>query len=81
VLALPYGLLADRIGRKPTILLAIPGFVLNIVVQGIVLWFSETIPLRAIWLSSLTWLFGGGLVVAAAVIWTMMTDVTTEAQR
>lgn len=81
LLALPYGLLADRIGRKPTILLSIPGFVLNIVMQGCVLWFSDTIPLRAIWFSSLSWLFGGGLVVAAAVVWTMMTDVTTEAQR
>lgn len=81
VLALPYGLLADRIGRKPTILLAIPGFVLNIIMQGCVLRFSDTIPLRAIWFSSLSWLFGGGVVVAAAVVWTMMTDVTTEAQR
>lgn len=81
LLALPYGLLADRIGRKPTILLAVPGFVLNILMQGCVLWFSDIFPLRAIWLSSLSWLFGGGVVVAAAVIWTMMTDVTTEAQR
>jgi len=64
-----------------TILLAVPGFVINIFMQGVVLWFPDMIPLRAIWLSSLSWLFGGGLVVAAAVVWTMMTDVTTEAQR
>ncbi|KAH8690266.1 putative MFS transporter [Talaromyces proteolyticus] len=81
LLALPYGLLADRIGRKPTILLSIPGFLLNMAMMGIVLWWSDIFPLRAIWLSAIAWLFGGGLVVAAAVVWTMMTDVTTEAQR
>jgi hypothetical protein len=37
--------------------------------------------LRAIWLSSLAWLIGGGPVVAFAIIWTMMADVTTESER
>jgi MFS family permease len=81
LLAVPYGLLADRIGRKPTILLSIPGFILNVLITGVTLYFSNIFPLRAVWLSALAWLFGGGLVVAAAVIWTMMADVTTEAQR
>lgn len=81
LLAVPYGLLADRIGRKPTILLSLPGFVLNILITGVTLYFSSIFPLRAVWLSSLSWLIGGGLVVAAAIIWTMMADVTTEEQR
>lgn len=81
LLAVPYGLLADRIGRKPTILLSIPGFVLNILITGVTLYFSNIFPLRAVWLSALSWLIGGGLVVAAAIIWTMMADVTTEEQR
>ncbi|EED19842.1 MFS transporter, putative [Talaromyces stipitatus ATCC 10500] len=81
LLAIPYGLLADRIGRKPTIMLSIPGFILNMVVSGVVLWWSDIFPLRAIWFSALTWLFGGGLVVASALVWTMMADVTTEQQR
>jgi MFS family permease len=81
VLAVPYCLLADRYGRKPTICLSIPGFVLNIAICGVILWFSDIFPLRAVWLSSLAWLLGGGVVVAAAIIWTMMADVTTETQR
>ncbi|KAL2000286.1 hypothetical protein VTN02DRAFT_3307 [Thermoascus thermophilus] len=81
VLAIPYGLMADRRGRKPTVCLAIPGFVLNMVITLVVLWFSDVFPLRAVWLSSLAWLCGGGLVVAASIIWTMMADVTTESQR
>lgn len=81
LLAIPYGLLADRIGRKPTIMLSIPGFILNMVICFVVLWWSDIFPLRAIWFSALSWLFGGGLVVAAALVWTMMADVTTEKQR
>lgn len=81
LLAIPYGLLADRIGRKPTIMLSIPGFILNMAISLVVLWWSDIFPLRAIWFSALSWLFGGGLVVASALVWTMMADVTTEQQR
>lgn len=80
-LAIPYGLLADRYGRKQTILLNIPGFALNSAVWLAVLWFSDVLPLRTVWLSCLSWLFGGGPVVAFAIIWTMMADVTEEAER
>ncbi|KAK2734064.1 hypothetical protein FQN55_002932 [Onygenales sp. PD_40] len=81
LLAVPYGLLADRYGRKPIFCLCIPGFVLNIVLTGTVMWASDVFPLRMIWLSTLSWVFGGGVVVASAMIWTMMADVTTESQR
>ncbi|KAH8427084.1 putative MFS transporter [Aspergillus melleus] len=80
-LAIPYGLLADRRGRKPTLCLSIPGFLLNCVIQFVVMWYSDIFPLRTVWLSCLTWLFGGGPVVAFAIIWTMMSDVTTEDER
>jgi hypothetical protein len=61
--------------------LSIPGFVLNVAICIVILWFSDIFPLRAVWLSSLAWLLGGGWVVVAAIIWTMMADVTTESQR
>ncbi|KAJ5179939.1 hypothetical protein N7492_003149 [Penicillium capsulatum] len=81
LLAFPYGLLADRQGRKSTLLLGIPGFALNSIITIVVLWFSDIFPLRAVWFSALGWLLGGGPVVAFAIIWTMMADVTTEAER
>lgn len=80
-LAIPYGLLADRYGRRWTICLSVPGFVLNSAIITLVLWFSDIFSLRAVWLSSLAWLCGGGPVVAFAIIWTMMSDVTTEDER
>ncbi|KAJ5585592.1 uncharacterized protein N7459_005392 [Penicillium hispanicum] len=81
LLAIPYGLLADRRGRKSTLVLGLPGFTLNSIITIAVMWFSDIFPLRAIWLSSLAWLLGGGPVVAFAIIWTMMADVTTESER
>lgn len=81
LLAIPYGLLADRRGRKYTLALSLPGFGLNTIFTLAVLWFSDIFPLRALWFSALTWLFGGGPVVAFAIIWTMMADVTTESER
>ncbi|GCB18867.1 hypothetical protein AAWM_01752 [Aspergillus awamori] len=81
VLAIPYGLLADRRGRKSTICLSIPGFALNCIIQLVVMWRPDVFPLRTVWASSLAWLFGGGPVVAFAIIWTMMSDVSTEEER
>ncbi|KAJ5384098.1 Major facilitator superfamily domain general substrate transporter [Penicillium concentricum] len=81
LLAIPYGLLADRRGRKSTLALSIPGFGLNALLTLVILWFSDVFPLRALWFTALTWVFGGGPVVSFAIIWTMMADVTTEAER
>ncbi|PYH49136.1 MFS general substrate transporter [Aspergillus saccharolyticus JOP 1030-1] len=81
ILAIPYGLMADRFGRKSTICLSIPGFALNCLMQLAVMWFPDTFPLRTVWASSLAWLLGGGPVVAFAIIWTMMSDVSTEEER
>lgn len=80
-MAIPYGLLADQKGRKSTLAWGIPGFALNSIITIVVLWFSNIFPLRAVWVSSLAWLIGGGPVVAFAIIWTMMADVTTELER
>lgn len=80
-MAFPYGLLADRQGRRSTLAWGIPGFAVNAIITITVMWFSNIFPLRAVWLSSLGWLIGGGPVVAFAIIWTMMADVTTESER
>ncbi|KAL4803462.1 major facilitator superfamily domain-containing protein [Aspergillus unguis] len=81
ILAAPYGLLADRYGRKKVLCFGIPGFILNCAMLFVVMWWSDIFPLRAVWASCLTFLFGGGPVVTMAVIYTMMADVTTEEER
>lgn len=81
LMAIPYGLLADRKGRKTILAWGLPGFAINSIITIVVLRFSNIFPLRAVWVSSLGWLIGGGPVVAFAIIWTMMADVTTELER
>lgn len=44
LLAIPYGLLADRRGRKPTLCLAIPGFAIHTIIILTVTWFSDIFP-------------------------------------
>ena len=80
-LAIPYGLLADRHGRRSTICLSIPGFLINAVIIAVVLWFPDVFPLRAVWVSSLAWIVGGGPVIAFAIVWTMLSDVSREDER
>lgn len=73
--------MADRYGRRRAIRLTVPGFLLNSIITNSVLWFSNVLPLRAIWLASLSWIIGGGPSVALVVIWTMLADLTTDQQR
>ncbi|KAL4885709.1 major facilitator superfamily domain-containing protein [Aspergillus karnatakaensis] len=79
--ATPYGYIADRYGRRLSIRLTIPGFVLNGLITNCVLWFNNIFPVRGIWLASCSWIIGGGPTVAMAVIWTMLADLTTDSNR
>lgn len=81
ICAIPYGLMADRYGRRQAIRLTVPGFLLNAVITNSVLWFSNTFPLKGIWLASFSWIIGGGPAVALVVIWTMLADLTTDSKR
>ncbi|PYI15328.1 putative MFS transporter [Aspergillus violaceofuscus CBS 115571] len=81
ICAIPYGLLADRYGRRRAIRLTVPGFLLNAIITNSVLWFSGIFPLRAIWFAALSWIIGGGPAVALVVIWAMLADLATDAQR
>jgi hypothetical protein len=59
----------------------IPGFLINAIITNSILWFSDTLPLRAIWLAAFSWIIGGGPTVALVIIWTMLADLTTDSQR
>ncbi|KAE8400086.1 putative MFS transporter [Aspergillus pseudonomiae] len=79
--AIPYGMLADRYGRRQALRLTVPGFILNAIITNSVLWFSDLFPLRTIWLAALSWAIGGGPTVAVVAIWTMIADLTTGSTR
>ncbi|KAL4958873.1 major facilitator superfamily domain-containing protein [Aspergillus stella-maris] len=79
--AIPYGQFADRHGRRISIRLTVPGFVLNGLITISVLWFHGIFPLRAIWFASCSWIIGGGPTVTLAIIWTMLADLTVDSDR
>lgn len=78
LLALPYGLAADRIGRKPIILLALTGMILEESLTRIILWWSASgiVPLRLLWLVPMFQLVGGGPQIATSMVFTILTDIT-----
>lgn len=79
--AIPYGILADRYGRRRAIRLTIPGFLINAAITYSVLWFSDVFPPRALWLAAGSWLIGGGPTVMMAILWAMLADVTETSNR
>ncbi|KAL4882183.1 major facilitator superfamily domain-containing protein [Aspergillus karnatakaensis] len=81
VLALPYGFLADRIGRKRVVMLSLLGLLAQETAVRIICWNSPIIPPRAIWLTSLFQICGGGSQIAISMVYTMLIDVYTVEER
>lgn len=106
ILAVPYGTLADRVGRKKIFLLAIVGCFLNDVWIRVVCelplslchlasifgprnltflncldWFSDTLPVRAVWFGGLWQLIGGGAATFSSVSFVLVADICPAEQR
>ncbi|KAI0429899.1 major facilitator superfamily domain-containing protein [Xylaria sp. FL1042] len=79
--ALPWGIAADRIGRRPVFAMGLIGMSIALLWIMIVGWFSQTLPPQLIWLSPIFYLLGGGNPVLSATIISMATDVVPESQR
>ncbi|KAI8626240.1 MFS general substrate transporter [Xylariaceae sp. FL1651] len=79
--ALPWGIAADRIGRRPIFAVGLVGMSLAILWIIIVGWFHHTLSPRLIWLSPVFYLLGGGNPVLSATVTSMMTDVVPESER
>ncbi|TLD32085.1 MFS transporter [Venturia nashicola] len=79
--SLPWGYFADVYGRRPTLFLVGLGFWLRSVYVQIICYFGLVVPLKLIWISSLHTLIGGSSSVAAAMIYTVISDVTPEEGR
>ncbi|KAI5467968.1 COP9 signalosome complex subunit 2 [Mariannaea sp. PMI_226] len=77
----PYGIIADKYGRRIVLFLAVLGCVLQNAWVMIVLLFPDVFSIWAMLPGSLFLLIGGGGTMAAAMIWTILADVVPVAER
>ncbi|KAJ5794581.1 MFS transporter [Penicillium paradoxum] len=80
-LAIPYGLLADRWGRKPVVLMSIIGILLSMAFTLAVCGLQKIFPLRLVWLAPIFTVLGGGVPVLFSMILTMIADIMPENDR
>ncbi|KZM19038.1 uncharacterized protein EKO05_0001168 [Ascochyta rabiei] len=79
-LAIPFGVLADKVGRKWIFTASLMGLQLNSAwVLGIC--YFKDLPLQLTWLSSVFYFIGGGPIVAAAIGITMISDIAPPEKR
>ncbi|RGP79133.1 major facilitator superfamily general substrate [Fusarium longipes] len=81
VVALPLGLLADRIGRLPVLGASISSILLAQSYAMFVCWQADNIPLEAIWGIGVPLLFGGGRSVAEAMVFAIIADIVPDDKR
>ncbi|KAK6215273.1 major facilitator superfamily transporter [Colletotrichum tabaci] len=79
--AFPWGIVADRFGRKWVFSMAVLGIVLGQLWFLVVCAFPRTIPLKAMWLGPFLLVIGGGNAVLPAVVFSMLSDITTSENR
>ncbi|KAI5787895.1 major facilitator superfamily domain-containing protein [Pyronema domesticum] len=79
LLSIPYGILADKIGRKKVLMMTCFGLVLEFASVIAVCWFR--LPIKFIWVSALFLCIGGGAQMIAALILMVLADVTPDADR
>ncbi|RAK98755.1 MFS general substrate transporter [Aspergillus ibericus CBS 121593] len=80
-LALPYGFLADRVGRKPILLLSLMGLLMEEVAIRVVCWCTTVFPIRMVWVTPIFQLIGGGPQISTAMAYAMITDVVPASKR
>ncbi|RAH64928.1 MFS transporter [Aspergillus aculeatinus CBS 121060] len=81
ILAIPFGLMADQVGRKPVIIISLAGFLMQECAIRFICWNHTSIPLEAVWFAPLFQVFGGGSQIASSVAWTVIADVFPVDQR
>ncbi|RFU76785.1 hypothetical protein TARUN_5456 [Trichoderma arundinaceum] len=80
----PFGILADKIGRKPTVLLAYGGMALSPASGPLMLGLFQHVVRRnpyLLMISSLFLLVGGGSQVVLAMLYAMAADVSSEKEK
>lgn len=80
-MAYPWAMFADRVGRKPTFLLAQVGMVLDQVWFGMVCLLWPVLPLRAVVLGPLLIFVGGGAPLVSACVGSIVAEIIPEQGR
>lgn len=78
---IPYGMVADRHGRRPVLFAGLLGIVLSTAWTIVVLRRPDTFSIWHLLPGSVALLIGGGTPGATAMVWTIMTDSTSPANR
>ncbi|KDN70779.1 putative ATP synthase F0 [Colletotrichum sublineola] len=73
--AIPYGVIADKYGRRPVLSLAMLGIMLECLWQLQPLLWPNVLPLWTVWFGSVFQFIGGGSGMVRAMLWTMISDV------
>ncbi|QSZ36753.1 hypothetical protein DSL72_006636 [Monilinia vaccinii-corymbosi] len=81
LMAVPYGLLADKIGRKPVFALTILGTLLSLLFEVLIMSEYMMLPIRVVWLAPFVQFIGGGEKAASAIFYAIISDVTTQNER
>ncbi|KAE9364733.1 MFS general substrate transporter [Stipitochalara longipes BDJ] len=81
IVAFPYGVLSDRIGRKPVFFLCLGGTMINVTWTFAILWFWRTIPVQFIVVAPVFLIIGGGYTVVIAVLYSIAADVESDEHR
>ncbi|KAF1836370.1 hypothetical protein BDW02DRAFT_646189 [Decorospora gaudefroyi] len=80
LLAVPYGTMADRVGRKWVFVACLVGLQLNFA-WVLLICYLQTLPLQLTWFSSAFFVIGGGPIVAMAIGLTMISDIAPPDKR
>ncbi|KAM3512401.1 hypothetical protein MY11210_003967 [Beauveria gryllotalpidicola] len=80
LVSIPYGALANHIGRTNVLMLALFGSLLSECWLAMVCWLPQTLPLRTLWFSGAFQLIGGGGATVISMCYTMIADMCTPQQ-
>ncbi|KAF5871299.1 putative alternative oxidase protein [Botrytis fragariae] len=81
IMSVPFGVLADKIGRKAVLFMSLIGIGLGLVWVQVICYFDTFFDIRWIWSANLFTLIGGGSAVARTMYYTIIADVVAEEQR
>lgn len=81
ILSVPFGILADKIGRKTVLFMSLIGLSLGLIWVQVICYFDTFFDVRWIWSANLLALIGGGSAVTKTMYYTIIADVVAEEQR